>query len=423
MLVQRSQLPNNGFADTPPVLRAADAYRADVASRSLTGQFGPPDGQWIALANMLSHVDSSMDALPWTLVDELLDALTPLRQLHLEPPEPVGATAADIVHERGRRIRLVAEEMENAGALELADVVLASYCMAEPVVASLDQGRCLAQRGRLRWKLGDAVASHTRYRETERIGKRCGSDELVMRAWIGYAVLARLRGNYPDCRRWTERAIRMGERRAFKALTGLAHHVAMVSAAVARDFGAAVVHGWTAFLAADGDPAVEGDALVNLAQAMLDAGHTETARAGFAASLSRSTASRHLLPALGGYALACARMRDADEVHHTVAMVLALEETGSPYATACAHLECASALRSVGDQSPRVAALCARAAAIAEQYGFHEIVAGSEVQERAQRVLRSTSDFTDRQHEMCLAIEALASAHPLMDAGNMLVGR
>jgi tetratricopeptide (TPR) repeat protein len=352
------------------------AYREDLA-RSSGGrpQFGGSDATWLSVATILSHAvgvpaESRRPLLP-TLREviasdpALSDVLTvserePPRELELDAVSPI--------------VRALVERIEDEGALNLAYSTLAVLAAADLQLGVVEQGRVLAQLGRVAWKAGALDTSREQYQRAEALGRTARIPELRVRAWVGYSIIARLRGNYPEVRKWGARAAHEAERAGLTALGSLAYHSLMVSASVGGDLNAALVYGWRAYEGAIGDRAREAGALLHLAQYLLECGHPETAIRGFIATLDRQPVARVAFPALGGLAVAAASVGDRALVANTRARIERLiAEAPLPYQCAAVLLELAQALAAIGDAAG--AADChTRALALAERHAYHEII-------------------------------------------------
>jgi tetratricopeptide (TPR) repeat protein len=248
----------------------------------------------------------------------------------------------------------------------------------------LDEGRCNALQARLAWKLGQLDEALHRYQGLERAARRHKLPELRVRAWIGFAIVARQRGNYPDSRRWAARAAAAADHLGLRALAGVAVHAQLVGAAVAGDFDSALVFGWRGFREALGDPVREAEMLVTLAQLLLDIGHPRLALRGFAAAIDRGPVPRFLYPALGGAAIAAARQH----LHELVSQYArSLEDLGHPtalpYLYASAQLDVARAFSILGSHR-EAERWSARALTTATELGFHEI--GHYARDRTEHV-------------------------------------
>jgi tetratricopeptide (TPR) repeat protein len=345
--------------------RPVSAYQRDLARRTASSGNEEAEGLWVAFACAVDRA-GTLPALRPQLVARL-------RAIALRAPDGTELPAEPSAPVLAAFIRNVAQVIEDGAALHLAYSILASAAVALPECGELESGRMLAQRARIAWKIGELDQAREHYSVVELRGRRHGLHELTTRAWVGFAILAHLRGNYPQVRRWCSRALAMAERHDLSEIGALAHQVAMICAGVEGDLSLALVHGWSAFRGVTGDSEREAEVLLNLSELLLRAGRPEEAAHGFASALSRKPSGRVALPALGGQALAlavCGDWRGVREVRaqaESVILAVAL-----PFQTAGTLVELARALAAVGDE--RDAAECrARAGSIAAQYGYHEI--------------------------------------------------
>jgi hypothetical protein len=360
------------LAPRPPLT----AYRQDLARRGADeGPFGASDATWLAVATILTHaVEGPPDSRPPLLptLREVVGSDPALRDVlnvsNHEPPRDFELDGVSPI------VRAMVERIEDDGALNLAYSMLSILADADLRLSVLERGRVLAQLGRVAWKAGALETAREQYRRAEVLGRAARIPELRIRAWVGYSIVARLRGNYPEVRKWAARAAHEADRLGLGALGSLAYHSLMVSAAVGGDLNAALVYGWRAFQGAIGDAQKEASALLGLSQMLLDCGQPAPAIRGFVAVLGRKPVARIALPALGGLAVAAATVGDR-------ALVLSVREriedavatTSLPYACAAVLLELSQALALVGDTDG--AATCrTRALALAEHHAYHEIV-------------------------------------------------
>ena len=310
----------------------------------------------------------------------------------------------------GPRVRLLCEQIEDAGAIHLADALVVAYLLSGDAIDALERGRIAALRGRFARKRGDHVTAYQRYRRVQAIARRIGSAELEVRADVGFAVVARLRGNYPASRSAAHRAVRLGEMHGLSRLAALGHQSLMVAAAVAGDLNTVLHHSWLAYGDVRGDVIDEAASLVDTAQLFLEGGHVELAAAGFAAALERPIPDRIRLPALGGAALAAAQQDDTSTVRRMAdAVRRSLSDDILPYASVVARLDIAEALETIGH--PELAEpFRYEAETIASAHDYHELV------HRAQRPLASASPprtvqpLTPETLEIGAAVRALAGA-------------
>jgi hypothetical protein len=358
------------LAPRPPLA----AYQQDLARRGGQDEFGPSDATWLSVAMILSHaVDVPADSRP-PLVATLSEVVRGDPALShavlLLEPDPPPEFELDTV---SPIVRAVVEQMEDGGALTLAYSTLAILADADLRLSALERGRVLAQLGRVAWKAGALETAREQYRRVEVLGRTARNAELRVRALVGYAVLARLRGNYPEMRKWSTRAAATADRAGLAALGSLAYHSLLVTAATAGDLDTALVYGWRAFQGAAGDTAREAQMLIDLSELLLRGGHPEAAAHGFTAALTRGSAARMALPALGGLARAAAAMGDGARVHEVWKQADRLiAAAGLPYESASTLLELSQALAAAGDRDG--ATECrARSFQLAERYDYHEI--------------------------------------------------
>jgi tetratricopeptide (TPR) repeat protein len=358
------------LAPRPPLA----AYRQDLARCGGQDGFGPSDATWLSVATILSHaIDVPGDSCRGLLATlrEVVGSDPVLREvLAVSEHDPLPEFELDGV---SPIVRAVVERMEDEGALNLAYSTLSILADADLRLRVLERGRVVAQLGRVAWKAGALDTAREQYRRAEVLGRASRNPELRVRAWVGYAIVARLRGNYPEVRKWSARAAATADKAGLVALGSLAYHNLLVAAAVAGDLDTALVYGWRAFQSADGNPVREAEMLRDVSELLLRAGHPDPAGHGFKAALARRPPARVAIPALGGLARAAAALGDADRVRtvrdqaeHVIA------GAGLPYESAAALLELSDALGAVGDHA--AAASCrARALDIAERHSYHEI--------------------------------------------------
>ena len=355
--------------------RVLDAYRT-VNGRSPAALDGD-DGSWLHVGSLLEHAALLPEGERGPYLD--IVAKTVKRSIgadqwrvghRTDPPQLRSDGALE------SRMRVFCEVIEDAGALELSDAILCAYVVADTDISRVERGRVEAVRARLAWKSGELDVAEERYRVVAMAARRIHSDELRVRAWIGRAIVARLRGNYPASRRYGQNAIVLAERSELRRLASTAHHTLMVAAAVGEEFESAVEHGWQAFLNADGDVMLESGALGNVGQLFLDAGHPATAMAAFRAVLARRSSDRIVVPALGGLAVAAARVGMADVVLTTTDDILARFRASAgvtAYDTATTLVDLTRAYVALGDNR-RAEKFREQAHALAVSKGFHEIV-------------------------------------------------
>lgn len=383
---------------------AAAAYRTDAGGRA--EPFGEHDGGWIAVTTLVQHAAiAPLDDTRILLRDavELAESILDIRldrASDLKNRERAQSDSAILV--------ALTASMERAGALRLAAALLESLRSADKSLTTLESGRILALTARLAWKVGDIERAETTYRSVGRMGKQHELPELTARAAIGFLSLAQLHEDYSAARRWAVKAARLARRHGFADIARLAYQGLMLVSAKARDFDAALVHGWTAYGFSAGDPTAGDDLLTNLGQLLLDSGHPEPAFAAFSSVLSRSQIVRIGLPALGGLAVSAGRLGHPDIVEWAAGEVLRhAAVVNQPYLIADALTESATALYSIGNVS-RAEECSAVALELAARFGFEQLrvrvvaLAASPSAERGEQI-----QLAPRARRVAREIEAL----------------
>jgi tetratricopeptide (TPR) repeat protein len=311
-----------------------------------------------------------------------------------------------------RIVRAIVERIEDDGALGLSYSMLWTLSEADRRLGVLERGRVTAQLGRIAWKAGALETSREHYRRAEVLGRAARIPELQIRAWVGYSILARLRGNYPEVRKWGARAAHAASEAGLPALESLANHALMVSAAVAGDLDAALVYGWRVYKGEMGDREREAKALLHLSQVLLESGHCDVAARGFTAALALEPSARVALSMYGGLAMAAAGLRDAPGVRRAQAQAERLIATsGLPYESASTLLELSRALASIGEH--RAALDCRdRGLAVARAHAYHELTHRLEALDvRAVQIRAEAPRAFDREGaEIARAVASLVGA-------------
>jgi tetratricopeptide (TPR) repeat protein len=348
-------------------LPSVEAFRRDAVSDGVELDDGVAAG-WLESATRLERAAMTRGPERERLLTGLLaqHGVVTFRDSATSPIAVVSAVAS------------VATEMEDQAFFRLAHSMLSTLLIVLPETEVLLRGRVIAHQGRLARHLGDLRSAACYYEEVDRLGSEQNLAELTGRAWVGYGILAQLRGDFPEARRRFGDAIAL-EGAASDTIT-YAHHHLMMAAAAARDYDTAASHAWKAFKGSS-TSAQETDALVNLAQLLLDAGYPRAALRGFAAALARDPISRHELPILGGAACAAAAalpqvaaralVRNFAE---RVDQVVTLLHDGRSLAwpSASALVEISEALAVVGDDE-RARNVADRAEALASANAFHQL--------------------------------------------------
>jgi tetratricopeptide (TPR) repeat protein len=320
----------------------------------------------------------------------------------------------------------IASDMEDGDFFRIAHSMLSTLLIVVPENEILLRGRVLAQQARLARHLGEQWAAVRYYEEVESLGAEHGFAELTGRAWVGFGILAQFRGDFPEARRRFNAVI--GLDGAISESVGIAHHHLAYAAAAARDYDTAASHAWQAFRGAS-TPLQETEALINLAQLLLEAGHPRAALRGFAAALVRNPISRHALAALGGaacaaaaalpYASARALVRNFTE--RVDAIVTNLRNGESlPYPSATALVDMSEALVMIGDEE-RASRTCERADALVRSHGFHQLAYRLEnpvhVAKPAQPIPTTPLELAPSTSAILAAVDELEGAELVGAAG------
>jgi tetratricopeptide (TPR) repeat protein len=367
------------------------AYRADVGAHG--DAFGLHDDQWIAIATLVAQAGLMPPAERQELLAKAVDLSQPLLGTALsrqstdfewEPSPPIAADS----------ILVVSDHIFQSGALHLARATIDALLEADPSLTPLQRGRALAKRARIDGRLGRIDEAGDQYKEVTRLARRSGILELRVRAWIGLAALAQMRGNYPQGMRYSRRAARLADREGLPLLSRLAHTGLMITAGAQHRFDDAFHHARIAYRYSLGNALREGEILANIGQLLLEAGHIALAERTFISVLRRSLPVRIVLPVLGSLAVTAAHRGDTARVRWVYSELERLERATvtPPYDLAKALLDTASALSNVSQRADAERVLEA-AVRIAQSGGYHEIVVRADDVRRA----RGSELFEQRQ--------------------------
>jgi tetratricopeptide (TPR) repeat protein len=357
------------MADATTLTSPGAAYRVDLAGRATP--FGPDDDRWLQIACELhlaamSRGDdrraSLYEAIGLTVDlfgDEFIDG-----RAEYEWQRNLGYVEALVV---------LADVMQEASAYHLAAVLLDDLLLAAADITGLQRGRILAQRARIEWKLGRLDDAFARFEALEALGRRIRSPELRARAVIGLGAVAQQRGNFPMMHECVTKALRIALKHEFRSIERVARQGLMVVAAKNGRHGESLQEGWKVLELSRGRQDLEVEILQNMGQLLLEAGHPAAARACFAAVLSRTHATRLLLNALSGLALASARSGSEATVEWAVRELWRAQKFSVPrHDLAMALVEAAQALHVTGRVADAIRYRDA-GAAIARNAGFHEV--------------------------------------------------
>jgi tetratricopeptide (TPR) repeat protein len=338
------------------------AFRADTAAAP--DNTTEADGEWLTVASLVARAADLPKA----------DRAGALRAL---AAHGAGLDVADPASEAIALAVRSATAMEDAARFHLAFTTLASVLQVLPENDVLGRGRVLAQQGRIARQLGEHSQAKERYEAVDALATSAegsaAAAELHARAWVGFGILAHIRGNLPDARTWFRRVL--ATEQVPREQQQVAHTQLMIAAAAAKDFDIAAVHAWAAYESADGEQKL--GALSNLAQVLLDAGHPKLALRGFGSILARKPIARWEFTALSGAAVAAARALPAGRarplVEQFASRLQALIATIQlPWSQAVALADVSDAYSALG---ATIAASQVRdqAIAVADRYGFHEL--------------------------------------------------
>jgi len=408
---------------------AAAALRSDLARHPGVADFGEATSLWTGYVSVLMRAVRGQLALA-PLVRDLVKSIV------REPgARALFRTQADyrLLRDANRALRAsrlddfasatraLAARMEDAGALALADTALRMLLLLpaeEEGIALEEQGRVIAHRARISRQAGDVDLAVEQYQNVERIARTTRSDELYARAWIGFAVLAMIRGNLPESADWFERAARAADKSGVQDLSRNAHHGSLIVAAKREAFDDAMRHGWFAFRYSVGDPQLEAEALSNLGGVMLQARAYRPALAAFDAALRRDPPARLAIPALGGAVVTAARLGDAARTRHRYEMLTRYASTADhKYEVTDALIDAATALFLIGNaaEAERVRQ---RALVLASENKFHELEFRAErVSGEAEREAPSVVTLSRETRSICEEVEQLESTELLALSG------
>ena len=373
-----------------------DAYRHDVRELAPDPQSSATLGLWLAVVVMLRRYSECESSERSQVGVELLRAL--------------GETNPTLI---GTAVRALAESAEEAGALHLAFEML---LINEEIHANdvLERGRSLSQRARIARKASNWEISETLYGQVESLGKVGRLPELRARAYLGYAVVAHVRGAYPDARKWYARACRIADANGIAEVSSLAHHGLMIAAGIAGQLENALVEGWAAFRFA-ADPNREAEMLTCVGHVLLEGGHADAALAAFGAAVQRGSLPRLTLPAWGGLAIAASRVHQVRLVDRAATEIAGIAQRQNlPYPTVSALFDLAVAYDAAGRPT---AAEGYRQHVLqnAKRHGFHEFVYRAESlgDAMAAAAARAPHPFTSVGLDVLAELELLGGREAL----------
>jgi tetratricopeptide (TPR) repeat protein len=348
-----------------------DAYRADLASAK-ADSFTDADATWLAFASLLQRAL----ALPRRDREEYLHvAIAGLDVPFGEGPPINGTPPSDDTQTTlfGLVIR-IADDAEQAGAFALATTILDAGQALLDAGRDKWHGRMLWQQARILRKLGDVDRAQEHLVKLKDAASELDDADLVALSWIGLAAVARVRGNFPDARQAFASALALAAQTDPElGVRRHAQHGLLVSAAAAGDFDAALRYGIAAL---DGSPSVEqrAEILTNLAAVCLDAGESLAALHAFLQVLTSACPKRVRMSALGGAAVAAAKLGKTRIVERlaTMAEDITTRERGFAHEIADMSRELYESFALLGNEE-RAMHYRRDASRRAETHGFHEI--------------------------------------------------
>jgi tetratricopeptide (TPR) repeat protein len=379
-----------------------DAYREDLSRAPGRARLGADDEYWIILATGMRRIAQAPARSRRPAARRLSTALAALAR----QPESVGASSSETVSterlteqkagsDTGRpaavaaafarfpeadaasalvtHVRGVAADAEEAGAIVLAREMLTDLGELAGHAPALDRGLVLIQLARTARTLGDLDSARDLLSAAGELGRASSTPELEVREAAAKAVLARIRGNYPESRVLFEAALASALPLRLTDIIGASHHGLMIVTSEAGDFDDALRHGWQALSAARSHRVREAEMLINLAQLCAKAGYDAAALGGFSAALARASLPRLRLPALAGLAEAASRVGDAARVSIAEHAIAAEASESFPFETARAWYSLARAHRALGNRAAADAA-AEKAVVITRAHGFFEVL-------------------------------------------------
>jgi tetratricopeptide (TPR) repeat protein len=357
---------------------AATAYRTDLAGHGLP--FGERDGDWITVASLVTSAADRADSddpderdaknRAWNAAIETAIAAMGVEQLDRLAVREWADSWSGF-----DPLTLIAIAMDDAGARDLSRVVLDAVLRIRRGTPDLAYGRAMAQRARAAYYVGEQEVAADFYRQVETMGRRLRSVELRARAASGFVGFAQLRGNHPELLKAAQRSLRLAEQTAAPRIRWNARYAIMLSTALFRRFDEAMFHGWELFNLVRGDAVGEALALQALGQLLFEMGDIDSARAAFAAVVNRPLPARIMLATLGSLAtVASLSPTHRSTLNWAVQEVLSLRGRQTvPWSYAAALLDCAVALRDVGDVA-RASELRDEAVMISRTHRFNALL-------------------------------------------------
>ncbi|HEY2852642.1 MAG TPA: hypothetical protein VGJ18_07335 [Gemmatimonadaceae bacterium] len=347
-------------------LPCVEAFRRDAVSIDGVSLDDGIAASWLESATRLERAAMTRDAER----ERLLIGLLARQDVVQFPATPISRALV------AATVTKFAADIEDRAYFRLAHSVLSTLLAILPPSEFLLRGRVIAVQARLARQLGENAASARYYQEVEQLGAEHAAPELTGRASLGFAILARIRGDFQSARRYLAPILELEG--AAPETVGYAHHELMVMAVAASDYDTAAQHGWFAYKGAS-TSVEETEALFNLAQLLLEAGHPRAALRGFAAALARKPILRDEIPILGGAGCAAAASLPTVAARALVRnFAERLEDLAErccsvPHLVASSMVELSEALTVVGDED-RAERMAQHASDLANKHGFYQLL-------------------------------------------------
>jgi len=363
----------------PQLLDALEAYRADLAHGGRGDPFSERDTVWLAWAGALDRASSLRGDRRAEHLRRALEELPPPTAPGGLGPVPAAGGDEHLANALVFNALAISEEAEEAGAYATATVILDLAQASLEGPRGVFHGRLIARQARVLRRLGDLEAADHRYTLVEALGAEIANEELRVRATLGHGIIARARGNYPAAREmFLGVATAAGDTWELQQLRGFAHQELLIVAAVAKDFDAALRHGWAAYQSPAASQTQRHELLLNFASVCLDSGRYRAALNGYLLVLAAGVPRRVQLTAVGSAAIAAGELGYAAMVRRFIALGDDLmDDRNDQYEVADLEKSLAQASFAIGDDVTG-ALYRRRALSRAERLGFFEILHDTE---------------------------------------------
>jgi tetratricopeptide (TPR) repeat protein len=406
-----------------------DAYREDIARAGVHDSLNPHESFWLLVAtglHRLSQLTGEERRLRAIAFGDALGSFLTATTGETEQSAPAGVgerlqTALARVHEPEgaeaitSEVLNIAADVEEAGALALAQTMLMDLLHVAPLAGQHSRGLIAVQLGRIARTIGDFETAMAHYNHAREIGAAAGIQDLVVRGTLGEATIARTRGNYPKARELYTSGLQTAEAIGASHLIGIARHGLMLVAEAAGDIESAICYAWEAYQATGDSNRSRADLLASLANLCNLAGQHAAAMRAAAIVVHESRAPRLVLPALGAAAVAASGLRQRPVLGRVAERIDAWTSPALPFETGMALVDLAFAFAQVED-TERASHYSAAARAIAKRSGFFKILHRLEqidslVEEgtrKARTLAPNVEDVIREIEELAVEDEALA---------------